>query len=50
MNDITKQVDKDISEALNEDEQYLKLSPEERVEMLKKLNKLLHHTLYEIGE
>ncbi len=48
--DITQQVDDEISEALHEDEEYLKLTPEERIKVLQKLNSMLHHTLYEIGE
>lgn len=47
---ITDQVDRDISEALHEDEEYLKLTPEQRVKVLEQLNGLLHHTLYELKE
>ena len=46
----TEQVDKDISEALHEDEEYLKLSPEERVLVLNRLNSMLHHTLYSVED
>ncbi len=46
--EITEQVDRDISEALHEDEEYLKLSPEGRIKVLEQLNGMLHHTLYEI--
>ncbi len=44
---ITEEVDKDISEALNDDAEYLKLTPAERVEVLNRLNGMLHHTLYD---
>lgn len=47
---ITEDVDREISEALNEDQEYLKLSPEERVKVIEQLNGMLHHTLYQIKE
>ena len=47
---VIEDVNKDISEALHEDQEYLKLSPKERVEMLERLNCLLEHTLYKIGD
>ncbi len=50
MSDLFNSIDQEISEALHEDQEYLKLSPKERVEMLERLNCLLEHTLYKIGE
>lgn len=47
---ITQQVDMDISIALFQDEEFLKLSEEERVVVLYRLNSMLHHTLYDITE
>ncbi len=47
---ITTDVDRDISEALQDDQEYLKLSPEERIKVLERLNSMLHHTLYDIKD
>ncbi len=45
---ITQQVDMDISVALFEDPEFLKLNEEERIKVLSKLNGMLHHTLYDV--
>jgi hypothetical protein len=44
---FSHEVDVEISELLYEDQEYLKLNPEERIVVLNRLNSMLHHTLYD---
>ncbi len=41
-------IDKEISEALNEDEQYIVLTEQEKQKVLDRLNDMLHHNIYRI--
>lgn len=44
---ITEQIDREISQALCDDEFYKDLTKEEKELVLGRLNGMLHHTLYD---
>ncbi len=47
---IRDEVDEEITMLLHEDAEFIKLSEEERKIILKKLNEMLHHTLYTLDD